>query len=476
MKNFVSYVLVFHFLCILCIGKCEGQLDAGYYDLRTAVKLGLGYDVQEWQILRFRGKGYDLLRRFEVIDCSDRYGNKVVLRHMDNHYCRLNCPNGLRYINEVLRGYLFEEADYTNRVKFRQLVSYIKIMYASACVFVVSGKYPFNSEQISDYLNEPNQIFIDPNKSKINEQKLKIMFCDPTITKEGKYWKIHFNAITLREGMQSWLIYGEHNKKDKFLQINKVVIEDIEPAGTIKFPCPTIFYVGKDELPKKEKPYLMKKARAGQEDLLAVIEEYFQDYIGNMYILENTFDWIKKESYVSASNFRHGDVLSCLYKDGCYFQFNCKEGIPYINMLLLEYHFEREDFKNPVKVAAFLRDLVHLYSSRYYICAFPGLLKELKENNIKVFNERLWQQYKKKNTEEHLSPIKKPVFVFTDDNWEVEFNVFNDRRGFDRWTVSGIYDPLRKVNQITNIKLDKTDEDITFLPDIRFGIWGEEYW
>ena len=457
-------------------GEYDGQLELGYDDLRIAVKKGLGYDAPDWRVTRYRQEMYDLLKRCGVIESSDPYGNLVILFPKDGRYYRLNCPHGLRYINEILQSHVFGEADYANQDKIWQLATYIMTMYSSEDVLLVSNNFPWNLEHISDYLNEPNQIFIEPNKLEINEQILKRILCDPTFANEGNCWKIHFNTLTLRGGMQSWLILGKGNKENTFLQINKVAIEDIEPEGTFKDPFDSIYYTDRTG-PKTKKQWSFSANNSSvQEDFLAVLEECLQRKIEFMYITEKAFDWLQNETVVSALDYRYRFMLSYLYKDGRYLQLNCKEGIPYINMLLREYHFGREEFKNPEKVSGFLRDLVQLYTSRYYVCAFPKLLKDLEKEEGDLFAGILWKQGGNKSMAEYISLLKEPVFVFINNKWEVEFNVFNDKRGMDKWVVSGVYDPDRKVNQIMRIMLNKIYDDNTFnLPYVSSGIWGEQY-
>lgn len=185
--------------------------------------------------------------------------------------------------------------------------------------------------------------------------------------------------------------------------------------------------------------------------LLPLARMALNDEIWRISVVE--YGWLSKSLFMVTTS--RGKTGIFMEKSGGFAHVNSGRGLTAINEILQEYHFARDDFSDPERVYAFLKEVTFLRTGpRLIPCSSVGLRK--------IGPIRDWLKYLEDEELVIRELCEDPVFAFHGSTWTVVFNVMLPDGGVDQWTVTGVHDLEANVNQILSVGVCEVKPADTF--------------
>jgi len=206
-----------------------------------------------------------------------------------------------------------------------------------------------------------------------------------------------------------------------------------------------------------EKSKLKYSTRCPEDMYKKVISEFGYRPDGFKIVTWSKINWLKQAKIISCRDIK-GSRIVFMYKQGQYFRLNCPEGIPYINEVLGEYSYNKEDFQDIRKTESFLRTLTGMYDSYELDIATMGFLRMTLDFEIIEY----WLLSTEKDENVFKEICFDPKYEFKGDQWEIYFNVFTVEGSVYQWNVKGEFLPKQEIVQIKNIVISEIKPKDTF--------------
>jgi len=233
MKRNILYVAMMLVLAGGCVTseKCGEMLkhDSSSNcpeDLYEKVTKEFGYkpgafDVISWSKINW-------LKQTKIVSCQDIKGSRVVFLYKNGQYLRLDCPEGIPYINEVLQEFTFKEGDFRDIHKSGSFLQAITDMYDTYELDIATMRF-FRMTKDLDII-----MHWLPGRMR-DEDVFKSLCSDPEFVFKGNQWNIYFNVFTSSGSVDQWHVKGEYFLKKEIVQIRDIKIKEIKPEGTFSY-------------------------------------------------------------------------------------------------------------------------------------------------------------------------------------------------------------------------------------------------
>lgn len=396
------------------------------------------------------------LSQGNVIVLPDGGGDRrdLVFWRKNRHYILLNHADGIQYVNEILRDFRVRPGDFQDPnqmdVILRTLVDLCGSPYD-----LPATKYFFSTLPGLDYS------YVRELGLKKGKNAFKDFFTEPVFKFDKNHWQIGFNVITIRGGMDTWLLAGSYDTHTERLHIHRVDIRQLKPELSINLSgilCDYLTdrsYKQKPGITNKEEHHTEIPENSGaHQDLLDRMIQEFPPYVtswrcdtvGDQYV-----DWLQRGELIECRELTSLNYVRFWHWQGKYHRINCKEGIRFLNQILTDYSFSEAAFSDSEKVLHFAKTIGWLYGDVVFWITSKEYLKELEEEDSVTD----WLVENNKKEEQFFRQLFHDPRVTTEGNqYKIVFNLIDKKGAAKRWTIRGQHNSDKNYNQIDDIEID----------------------
>lgn len=198
-------------------------------DLIARTKRILGYDERYWRLTENFGYEWSHANIMRIQSVESK---RVTYLVKGDQYLRLNCPEGIEFISEILEEYTFRKDDFRDPYKTEIFLRVLTKFYGDVYGIVATEAFWRHAEA------EPPPFWWSEGTEKSKEVFRNLCF-DPSFEFNGNKWEITFNTITRHGGAEQWKVWGQFDPERDINRITHIEITTLKKDGSFFWP-----YVG----------------------------------------------------------------------------------------------------------------------------------------------------------------------------------------------------------------------------------------